>query len=320
MTDDGATPDPYETLGVERTAAEAEIRAAYRKLAKASHPDLNPGDAAAEARFKRIGAAWELLGDAEKRARFDRGEIDASGAETPRHDFWRHHAGRPGGERYDAAGGHEDFADMSDVFAELFRRHGAQGRPGGPRGGGQDMRMRGGDLRLAMEVEFLDAVYGATRRMRLPDGQGFEITIPAGVRDGEVVHLPGQGLPGLNGGPPGDALVEVSVRPHPVFAREGDDILLDLPITLDEAALGARIEVPTVTGKVTMTLPAGTSSGRTLRLRGKGVKPAGRPAGDQRVTVRIAMPDKVDDELTEFMTRWKKKHPYDPRAELRRKT
>ncbi|MDF2231821.1 J domain-containing protein [Albimonas sp. CAU 1670] len=331
MHDHGAPPDPYQVLGVAKTATEKEIRAAWRKLAKATHPDLNPGDAEAEARFKRIGAAWDILGDPQTRARFDRGEIDGAGAETPREEYWRHHAGGPGGERYDASGGYDDFADMSEVFAEMFRRRGQQaggqgphgGPYGGPHGEGRARsgpRMRGGDLRLALEVEFLDAVYGATRRLRLPDGQAFEVTIPAGVREGEVVHLPGQGLPGFNGGPNGDALVEVSIRPHPVFSRDGDDILLELPITLDEAVLGAKVEVPTVTGKVTMTLPAGTSSGKTLRLRGKGVKPAGRPAGDQKVSVKIVMPETIDPELAEFMGRWKASHAYDPRAELRRRT
>ncbi len=305
MKDDTAADDPYATLGVERTASAKEIRAAWRRLVKASHPDLHPGDPQAEARFKRVSAAWDLLGDPERRARFDRGEIDASGAEAPQPQWWRQHAEQEGAERYHAGGGFDDFADMSDVFSELFRRRGEAG----PR--------RGRDLRLRLELDFLDAVRGARPRVELPGAGRLEIPVPAGVREGEVLRLAGLGEPGPGGGPAGDALVEVAVRPHPVFLREGDDIRLELPITLYEAVLGGKVEVPTVRGRVTMTVPKGASGGKVLRLRGKGVKAAGRPAGDQLVTLRIVAPEAADEELVRFMEGWRERRPYDPRAKLR---
>jgi DnaJ-class molecular chaperone len=306
--------DPYKVLGVARDASQDAIRTAYRKLAKEAHPDLNPGDKKAEDRFKAISAAYDIVGDADKRARFDRGEIDASGAERPpQHDFYRQYADADGGFRYQSSAGFEDFSDFSDLFSDMFQRGGRGG--GGGRGPRQ---MKGQDLRYQLPVEFLDAVTGAKRRVTMPDGKTLDIAIPAGTRSGQTLRLKGKGMPGMNGGPDGDALVEVQVGTHPVFERDGDDIVVELPISLDEAVLGGKVPVPTVTGKVNLTIPKGASSGQTLRLRGKGV-PAGknRPAGDQRVKLKIVMPPGIDDELETFMRSWRESHAYNPRAGMK---
>ncbi len=306
--------DPYKVLGVARDASDDEIRKAYRKLAKAYHPDLHPGDSAAEERFKAVAAAFDLLGDADKRARFDRGEIDASGQERAQQQYYRHYADAGAEHPYHTTEGFADFADIGDVFADLFG-HARQASAAGGRSGG--VRMRGGDVRYSFEVDFLDAVNGAKRRISLPDGGALDLTIPAGVRDGQVLRLKGKGMPGIGGGPPGDALVEVHVRPHKLFRREGDDIHIELPITPAEAVRGARIEVPTTSGAVTMSVPKGANSGTRLRLKGKGVA-AGKAGkrGDQYVTLKVVLPEKPDDELAALLERWESEHPFNPRAGL----
>ncbi|MDX1482883.1 MAG: DnaJ C-terminal domain-containing protein [Alphaproteobacteria bacterium] len=303
--------DLYDILGVSKDSSQADIRKAYRKLVKELHPDLNPGDKQAEERFKKVSSAYRILNNAEQRARYDRGEIDESGAERPEHQFYRNYADAEadGGERYYSSSGFEDLGDMSDFFSDLFRRRGQS------RG---TMRIRGQDLRYHLDVDFLDAVNGAKRRITMPDGKLLDLSIPPGTRDGGILRLRGKGGQGIGGGPPGDALVEISVRPHPLFRRENDDIVLDLPVTLDEAVLGGKVEVPTTTGKVMMTIPKGASSGDVLRLRGKGIKGAKGRTGDQRVTIRVVLPDEVDDDLADFMRSWRKSHGYDPRANLRR--
>lgn len=299
--------DPYEILGVGRKASQDDIRKAYRKLAKAHHPDLNPGNQGAADRFKEVTAAYDLLSDADKRARFDRGEIDASGAERPQHQFYRDFAETPGGFRYRATTGAGDAAagDFGDIFSEIF------GGFGGRRAGG---RRQGADARYGLEVDFLDAVNGARRRITLPDGQVLDVTVPAGVDDGQVLRLKGKGAPGPGSGPPGDALIEVRVKPHPQFQRQGDDIAVEVPVALHEAVLGAKIEVPTPTGRVTMTIPAGASSGQVLRLKGKGIANTmtGR-TGDQLVTLKLVMPKTIDADLKGFMRQWGEAHAYDPR-------
>lgn len=306
--------DLYATLGVAKTATAEEIRKAYRKIAKTSHPDLNPGDKAAEERFKAASAAYEILGDPEQRGRYDRGEIDATGQERAQQQFWRNYAEADEGERYRSQSGYADFEDLSGVFSDLFGR--GAGRAGA---GGATIRMRGPDRRYHLEIDFLDAVRGTTRRVTMPDGDTLDVTIPAGVEDGTVLRLRGKGGAGIGGGQAGDALVELSVRPHRHFVREGDDIVLDLPVTLDEAVLGAKIEVPTVGGRVQMTIPKGSGTGTVLRLRGMGVKRGGR-AGDQRVVLKVVLPAKPDADLTEFLKGWREKHPYDPRETLRKET
>jgi len=299
--------DPYAALGVAKTASDEEIRKAYKKIAKTSHPDLNPGDSKAADRFKAAASAYDLLKDPEQRRRFDAGEIDASGQERPERRFYREYAEGPEAT-YHTSRGFEDFGDYSDVFADLFGSR-ARGRRAG---GAEGIRMRGADAHYTLTVGFLEAVRGATRRITMPDGSVLDVKIPQGLADGQTIRLRGKGGPGIGGGDAGDALVTVSVEPHDFFVREGDDILVELPITVDEALLGGKVEVPTVDGRVALTIPKGASSGRVLRLRGKGVKRGSRQ-GDQLVTLRIVAPPVVDDDLEAFMKGWRERHAYDPR-------
>lgn len=285
--------DPYKVLGVDRSASDTDIRGAFRRLAKELHPDVRPGDKAASDRFKQISAAYEIIGDPEKRRQYDTGQIDARG--EPRRTPQRQHAG---------AGAGMD-VDLGDIFSDLFGRRG--GRPGA------GFSLKGQDLRYSLEVEFLEAALGAKKRVTLPEGGVLDLAVPEGVTDGQVLRLKGKGGPGLRGGEHGDALVEIRVRPHPKFRREGDDVLLEVPIGIDEAVLGARIEVPTVSGRVALSIPKGTSSGRAFRLKGKGIRSSlTRPHGDQIVTVRIVLPETIDESLAYFLAEWKKKHAYDP--------
>ncbi len=292
--------DPYAVLGVARGASEDDIRRAYRKLAKENHPDVNPTRrAAAEARIKTINAAFSILGDAEKRRQFDAGLIDANG--EARHRPFRTHA------RAGAAPGGDDFG-FGDIFSDLFGR----GRGGGGHGGGHG-GMRGADVRYTLEVDFLEAANGTKKRVTMPDGGTLDLQVPEGVQDGQVLRLKGKGSPGPRGSEPGDALVEIKVRPHDTFRRTGDDIHITAPITIDEAVLGGKIEVETTTGRVQLAIPKGTSSGRAFRLKGRGVRSApGAPAGDQIVTVSIVLPAEIDDQLAYFMSEWKRTHAYDP--------
>lgn len=226
--------DPYEVLGLARDASGEAIQKAFRRLAKKHHPDLNPGDATASEAFQRLSAAYEILGDPEKRAQFDRGEIDASGAERSQPRYYRDFAGAGREHPYASSAGFEDILSEDDLLSELLRR-----------GTRSDVRMRGSDVRLRLTIDFLEAVNGAIRRVTLPEGTSLDLSIPPGVEDGQVLRLRGKGEPGFNGGTPGDAYVELAVRPHHIFRREGDDLRLDLPISLTEAVLGGRVEVPT---------------------------------------------------------------------------
>ena len=315
----GMAKTPYEILGVAADASQADVRKAYRKLAKKLHPDLNPGDAAAEAQFKEVTQAYQIVGDEEQRGRYDRGEIDASGQERQPQPFYREHAGGPDHQDhpYHSTRGFEDFSDLGDVFSELFR-HGAA--HGAARGGAGHHRFhaRGGDIRYRLEVEFLDAARGARTRVTMADGRTLDVRIPVGARDGMTLRLAGHGMPGAGDGPPGDALIELAVRSHPVFQRDGDDIRVELPITVDEAVLGGKVQVPTIHGPVAMTVPKNSSSGRMLRLKGKGVR-AGSDHGDQFVVLRVVLPPHPDPGLESFMSEWRQKQAYDPRADLMRK-
>jgi DnaJ-class molecular chaperone len=299
--------DPYAILGLKKSATDAEIKKAYRKLVRTSHPDINPDDPTAEQRFVRVQAAYDLLKDPETRARFDAGEIDASGAERPQRQYYRDFATSDG--RGPSAGRGFSGLDPDDIFAEILRQRGA-----GPRS--QGYAVPGADHAYALEVPFLDAVRGGSARITLPSGETMEVAIPAGFRDGQTLRLRGKGGEGFGGGPRGDALVTVSIRPHPVFRREGDDILVTLPITIDEAVLGAKVNAPTISGDVSLTIPKGASSGRILRLRGRGVPRRGGGAGDQLVELRIVAPKGDDAALAEFLGEWRKTHAYDPRKDM----
>ena len=294
--------DPYEILGVKRDVSPEELQKAYRRLAKKLHPDLNPGDKDAEARFKDITAAYDLLGDAERRGRFDRGEIDASGAERPQQRYYRDFAhAAPDDNAYASHAGFSDFMSSDEILSELFGR-----------GRRTDVRLRGADVRYRLDVDFLDAVNGATTRLVLPDASVIDVAIPAGTQDGQTLRLRGKGRPGLGGGPAGDALVEIGVRPHPYFTRKGDDIHIELPISLTEAVLGGRIEVPTPSGRVSMTVPKTANSGSVLRLKGRGAPRPDGSRGDEYVTLKVVLPDQRS-ELEAFVSEWSAGKEHQPR-------
>ena len=284
--------DPYEFLGVKKDASQSDIQKAYRALAKKLHPDLNPGNKQAEERFKEVAGAYDLLGDEKKRARFDSGEIDASGAERPQQrQYYRDFA--DAGSQYSNDAGFADFAD-DDILSQIFRGRGR----GGP------VNMRGQDRHYRLELEFLDAINGATQHITLPDGASLDVRIPAGTRDGQTLRLRGKGAPGIGEGPPGDALVEVTVRPHRTFSRDGDNIRVELPISLSEAVLGGKVTVPTPTGPVTMTVPKWSNTGAVLRLKGRGVTRADGDKGDELVALKIVLPEKPDPELESLIAKW----------------
>ncbi|CAO4132893.1 DnaJ C-terminal domain-containing protein [Methylorubrum extorquens] len=298
--------NPYDVLAIKRDASAEEIQRAFRKLAKKHHPDLNPGDPRAAEAFKRISGAYDILGDPEKRARFDRGEIDASGTEKPPHRFYRDFADASDGHPYASAAGFEDMTGTDDLLSELLRRR-----------TGTSFRMRGADRHLRLSIDFLEAVNGTNKHVVLPDGTALDFVVPAGVSDGQILGLAGKGEPGLGGAPPGDALVQLEVRPHRLFRREEDDIRLDLPISLTEAVLGGRVEVPTPTGRVTMSIPKGSNTGKVLRLRGKGVPRPQGGHGDMYVTLQVVLPEN-DPDLETFVTHWQRGLAHNPRRDLER--
>lgn len=298
--------DPYKVLGVEKDTSAADIKKAYRQLAKKLHPDLNPADKDAEECFKEVSAAYDLLGDPEKRVKFDNGEIDASGAESPTHQYYKEYAGGENAKKYRS---NVNFEDLGDIFSDLFDR--------GPADQAQHFKMRGRDMRYHLTVDFLDAAVGQTKRLTLPDGSSLDVDIPKGIKSGQTVRLRGKGMAGAGGGPPGDALIEIEVRLHSLFRRDGDDIVVDLPITIDEAILGAKIDVSTIGKKVRVTIPRGSSSGRVLRLKGQGVKSQGvDKTGDQLCILQIALPKEVDGELELLAEKWRETHRYNPRENM----
>jgi DnaJ-class molecular chaperone len=300
--------DPYELLGVKRDAPQKEIQSAFRKLAKKLHPDLNPGDKKAEARFKEISAAYEILSDEEKRGRFDRGEIDMTGAEQAPRDFYRDYASASGaGNPYHSDAGFADFGDADDIFASFFSRRA---------GGGSQFRAQGSNRHFSMEVDFLDAVNGTKTQVKLPDGPALDVQIPPGTRDGQTLRLRGKGEPGFGGGSAGDALIGIRVRPHRFFTRDGDDIRLELPVTLAEAVLGGKVRVPTPSGPVNLTLPANSSTGKVLRIKGKGVARGKGEPGDMYVTVKIVLPEQPDAQLAAFAKSWAPANSSDPRKNM----
>jgi DnaJ-class molecular chaperone len=305
--------DPYKILGVAKDASEADIRKAYRAQAKKHHPDLNPGNKAAEEKFKAVSAANELLSDTEKRARYDRGEIDESGAEKAPPRSYRHYAEGAPGQRYAHSGdtgfgGEENFEDL---FSTIFQNR--AGNPGGP---GGNQAARGRDAHYVLSAEFLDAINGAAKRLTLPDGQVLDVKIPAGTEDGDILRLRGRGTPGRNNGPAGDALIEIKTLPHKFFKRDGQDIRFALPVTVQEAVLGAKVTLPTPAGPVTMTIKPHSDTGAELRLRGRGV-PAhrGHAAGDLYVKLRVVI-GPVDAKLEDFLRDWKPPTSPDPRRDM----
>ncbi|MEM6626831.1 MAG: DnaJ C-terminal domain-containing protein [Pseudomonadota bacterium] len=296
--------DPYAALGVAKGADADAIKRAYRKLAKTLHPDVNPDDEAAEKRFKQATAAFNLLSDPEKRGRYDRGEIDADGNEKA--VFQGGFGGPSGG--FGGGFGDRSRQKRPDVFEDLF--DGMFGRSGG--GGRGFGPSRGGDIRYRLDVDFLEAVNGARRRVSMADGRSLDLVIPAGVSSGQTLRLKAQGDPGAHGGPPGDALVEVTVGGHALFVRDGDNLRMDLRISLAEAVLGGKVAAPTPSGPVSLSVPAGSNSGDVLRLRGKGVQRKGAP-GDLFARLLITLPDKSDDELQNFVKSWSAKDVEPPR-------
>jgi len=296
--------NPYDVLGVAPTASVDEIKKAYRRLARKLHPDLNPGDKAGEEKFKEVANAWRLLGDPEKRKRFDAGEIDETGNARPQQRYYRDYAESGSADHYANDAGYADFADGDDPFADLLRRS-AQARANRP---GQDMHYR-------LPITFAESIAGATKRLTLPTGGMLDVTLPAGMVDGQTLRLKGKGAPGAGTGGPGDALIEVEVLPDPRFTRNGDDITFEAPISLTEVVLGGPIRVPTPTGDVTMTIPPGSNGGTTLRLKGKGAPHRGGGSGDQFVKLKIVLPKNPDPELKEFVSNWAAGKTFNPREE-----
>ena len=284
--------DPYQVLGVSKTASADEIKKKYRQLAKKLHPDLNPGNADAAAKFKDISAAYDLLSDAQKRARFDRGEIDASGAERPERQYYRAYAESPEGAKYGST------FDADDLFSDLFGRT----------RGGRDFKIRGTDVSYELPVDFIEAAAGAKKRVTMADGKVLDINLPAGTEDRQTLRLKGQGQQGFGGAEPGDAYIEIHVQPHAFFTRKDNDVHLELPVSLGEAVLGGRITVPTIEGDVAMTIPKGSNSGTTLRLKGRGiVDRKSKQRGDQYVKLKVVLPEGADADLARFVEGWNKR-------------
>lgn len=280
--------DPYKELGVARGASQDEIKKAFRKLAKELHPDKNPGNKDTDERFKRVTAAFDILGDKDKRAKFDRGEIDADGREQFR-GYGGGATGRdPGGFGQNpfgqggARGGFEN-VDLDEIFGGMFS---GGARPGGARGG---FANKGQDLRATLEISLEDSISGATRRIQFSDGRTLDVAIPKGAGDGQTIRLKGQGMPGRGGGN-GDALIELKVAPHPIFIRDGADLTMDQPVPLYDAVLGGKVPVRTPEGTVNMTIPAGSNSGKVLRLKGRGAYAAGK-RGDLLARLMIVLPE-----------------------------
>jgi DnaJ-class molecular chaperone len=290
--------DPYAALGVSRAASQDDIRRAYRQLAKELHPDVRPNDRNAEERFKRATAAFNLLTDAQLKPRYDRGEIDADGNErgfqsargaNRNYNYGGAGAGGQGGPN---GAGAESAFDLGDIFSDLFGSS-----AGGARGFG---KMRGRDIRLPLEIDFIESIRGARKPVQMADGRGLEVVVPAGVTDGQVLRLKSQGGPGVQGGPPGDALVEVKVRQHPVFRRDGDNIMMDLQVSLTEAVEGGKIRAATPHGPVELKIPENANTNMVLRVRGKGVG----ERGDLLVKIIVVLPDFADEELKKFIKKW----------------
>lgn len=295
----------YSILGVSKSASQQEVKSAYRKLAKQHHPDANPGDTKVEEKFKEISAAYNILGDEKQRARYDRGEIDESGQEKM--------SGFRGGRASSSSGFGGGAGGADDIFSEIF---------GNFRGGGGfrgRVPEKGRDRKFAIEIDFMQTALGDKRRLTMGDGgRTLDVAIPAGVTDGQQIRLRGQGEPGSAGGPAGDILINLTVKPHNFFRRDGQNVKVELPISLPEAVLGATVKVPTVDGTVNLKVPPSSNTGTTLRLKGKGIaSPKKGQRGDQLVKLKVVLPDKQDKELQDWVEKWAEKHAYDARSKLK---
>jgi len=311
--------DPYQELGVSRTASADEIRKAFRKLAKQHHPDTNPNNKEAEERFKRVSAAFDILGDPDKRKKFDAGEIDADGRETARgfaggQGPW---GAPPGGgfSRRSSSQGpfhSESFegADLGDILGEMFGggRGGGRGGSGGGFGG---FSQRGADVRARLDIDLEDAIRGGKKRIAFSDGRTIDVTIPKGAQEGQTLRLKGQGHPGRSG--PGDAFIELAILPHPIFRQEGEVLVMDVPITVYDAVLGGKVEAPTPDGPVTLTVPKAANTGTRLRLKGRGLSDSLGRRGDLFARLTVVLPDATDPELEAFAESWRQNRPYAPR-------
>jgi DnaJ-class molecular chaperone len=316
--------DPYQVLGVSKSASEAEIKKAFRNLAKKHHPDTHAGDEAAKKRFQEISAAYDIVGDKDKRAKFDSGEIDASGNPRgfdPRAGGFRGNpfgfggaGAAPGGAdrefhfSWNDQGGEQQGFSAEDIFAEFMGGRGRGARTNRP--------ARGEDFAVAITASFAESVMGGTRRIVLTNGEQIDVKIPLGLKDGQQIRIKARGGAGRNGGPNGDVLIQVTVAPHPYLTRDGNDLRMDLPVTLKEAVLGAKAPVPTLSGTVNLSIPPNSNSGAVLRLKGKGVPAHGsEAAGDLYVRLVVALPDRPDPQLKSFVEGWQSN--FDPRARMK---
>ena len=333
--------DPYQVLGLTKSASEADIKRAYRKLAKKYHPDQHPDDKAAQDKFAEINQAYEIVGDKTKRTQFDRGEIDAEGRQRFQ-GFEGFHGAEGGGRagnwsfRQSGGGAGAGAGGFDDILNEIFgsfggaraRGAGAAGGMGGGMGGGgmggagtagagagtRTRPQRGEDVTVTARVSLEELAHGGKARVTLPNGKTLSVTIPAGTEAGDQIRLKGQGNPGPAGGPAGDARVTVQFAPHAYFTPDGSNLRLNLPVALYEAVLGGKVRVPTLNGPVEMTIPANSSGGRTLRLKGKGLPAKGGGTGDLLVSLRIALPEGGDADLEKLMRVWQSTKPYNPRS------
>lgn len=285
--------DPYAVLGLRRGASAEEIKASYRRLARELHPDRRPGDVRAEEKFKHVGQAYALLSDAETRARYDRGEVDTTGAPRARRGAW-------------PSSGPAAASGRRHPFNRFF--HDRAGQTAG-------IKVNGANVDYTLKIKFIEAARGAVKHVSMTNGKRLKVTLPPGTREGQVLRLRGQGMPGLGGGSAGDALVEIAVQPHSVFRADGDDIRADLPVTLGEAVLGGRAEVETIDGLVVVTLPEGSNTGTILRLKGKGLPKGEGKRGDHYAVLKVVLPSPLDPELAEFVRAWNARRPYKVRAD-----
>ncbi|MBX7146827.1 MAG: J domain-containing protein [Alphaproteobacteria bacterium] len=294
--------NPYEILGVAKNASDADIKSAFRKLAKKYHPDLNPGKKDIEVKFKEITTAYDLLSDKEKRASYDRGDIDMEGQPTQQ-QFYRDYAQGPQARRYSyQSSGQRPDIDLDDLFGSFFKS-----RQGNYDEYHPDFNRGSADTHYTIEIDFLEAAKGGSKQVTLPDGRNLSITIPEGIEEGKQLRLKGQG--GKNSrGQNGDAYIEIHIKSHPFYTRKGNDIYTEIPIGFHESILGSKIQVPTIHGSVDMTIPKGANSGASLRLKGKGIKGA-----DQFVKLKIVMPPTIDSDLEQIIKQWSNKHSYNPR-------